>query len=59
MAVYTGSSLNGLTDVVTNATENKVTFNATAGTTYQIAVDSGPYAGGGLSARDHPAALGD
>ena len=48
MAVYTGSSLSGLTEVVTNATENKVTFTATAGTTYQIAVDSGPYAGGGF-----------
>jgi hypothetical protein len=47
MAVYTGSSLDGLTTVVTNATDNKVTFDATAGTTYQIAVDSASYTGGG------------
>ena len=47
IAVYTGSSLNTLTTVVTNATDNKVTFNATAGTTYQLAVDSAPYTGGG------------
>jgi hypothetical protein len=48
MAVYTGTNLNALTEVVKNATENKVTFTATAGTTYQIAVDSGPYTGGGF-----------
>jgi len=48
MAVYTGTSLNALTEVVMNTTENKVTFTASAGTTYQIAVDSGPYVGGGI-----------
>jgi hypothetical protein len=47
MAVYTGPGLNSLTSVATNASDNKVTFNATAGTTYHIAIDSAPYAGGG------------
>jgi len=47
MAVYTGANLNSLTSVVTNSIDNKVTFNATAGTTYHIAIDSAPYAGGG------------
>jgi hypothetical protein len=47
LAVYTGSDLNALTAVTTNATDNKVVFNATAGTTYHIAIDSAPYAGGG------------
>jgi hypothetical protein len=47
IAVYTGSTLKTLTPVVADATDNKVTFNAIAGTTYQITIDSGPYAGGG------------
>jgi hypothetical protein len=47
IAVYTGSALDTLSSTVTNATDNKVTFNATAGTTYHIAIDSAPYAGGG------------
>ncbi len=47
MAVYTGSALNGLTSVVSSSSGNSVTFNAVAGTTYQIAVDSAPYSGGG------------
>jgi len=42
LAVYIGASVNGLAPVTSNATDNKVTFNATAGTTYQIAVDSAP-----------------
>ncbi|HJQ31484.1 MAG TPA: DUF4214 domain-containing protein, partial [Pyrinomonadaceae bacterium] len=50
LAVYTGDSLGGLTSVASNddvnfATgESSVTFNATAGTTYRIAVDG--YASG-------------
>lgn len=47
MAVYTGSSLNRLTSVASSSSGNTVTFNATAGTTYQIVVDSGSYSGGG------------
>lgn len=47
IAIYTGSNLHTLTSVATSATDNKVTFNATAGTTYQIAIDSAPYSGGG------------
>jgi Metallo-peptidase family M12/FG-GAP-like repeat/Carboxypeptidase regulatory-like domain len=47
IAVYIGSSLSTLNPVVANATDNRVTFKATAGTTYQIAIDSGPYTGGG------------
>ena len=46
MAIYTGSSLNGLTQVTASSSGNTVTFNAVAGTTYQIAVDSGPVIGG-------------
>src|SRR5262249_43336790 len=48
MAVYTGSNLSALTTVSSSAAGNKVTFNAVAGTTYQIAVDSAPYSGGGF-----------
>ena len=33
--------------MTTNATDNKVIFNATAGTTYHIAIDSAPYNDGG------------
>jgi outer membrane protein assembly factor BamB len=46
LAVYTGSALNALTLVIGNddesssVTTSKVTFNATAGTSYQIAVDT-------------------
>ena len=47
IGVYTGTFVGNLQSVAANATDDKVTFNATAGTTYQIAVDSGPYAGGG------------
>lgn len=47
LGVYRGTAVNGLTRVVVNDDENtnsgiytsKVTFNAVAGTTYQIAVD--------------------
>lgn len=46
LAVYTGSALNALTPVAASDDESasvktsKVTFNAVAGTTYQIAVDT-------------------
>jgi Bacterial Ig domain len=44
LAVYTGNALNALSLVATNdddlgVSTSRVTFNATAGTTYQIAVD--------------------
>ncbi len=45
LAVYTGSSLSGLTlvtsndDIAAGNPRSRVTFNATAGTTYSIAVD--------------------
>jgi hypothetical protein len=42
MAVYTGSSLNTLTQISAASTDNKVSFNAVAGATYQIAIDSAP-----------------
>jgi len=48
IAVYTGASVNALTEVVSSASQNRVVFNATAGTTYHIAIDSGPYEGGGI-----------
>jgi len=40
LAVYTGNSVNGLTEVVSSdVPPNQVTFTAVAGTTYHIAVD--------------------
>ncbi|MBV9470569.1 MAG: hypothetical protein JOZ57_15120, partial [Abitibacteriaceae bacterium] len=48
LAVYTGSGLNTLTLVADNSLSSVVRFQATAGTTYYIAVD-GPYSSGGIN----------
>lgn len=55
LAVYTGNSINALSAVASNdndgsAETSKVTFAATAGTVYQIAVDAKTAVGNGLVA---------
>ncbi len=57
LAVYTGSTISALTQVAANDDESatlktsKANFTATAGTTYQIAVDSKGVAGGLIALR--------
>src|SRR6185369_10765156 len=56
LAVYTGSSVNSLAEVVSNddvslsprVTTSRATFLAIAGTPYRIAVDSEGFGGGGI-----------
>lgn len=47
VAVYTGSALNALTLRASNPNGDPFSFNAAAGVTYQIAVDSGSICGSG------------
>ncbi len=53
LGVYTGSGVNGLTEVASNndfgGAQSQVTFTAVAGTTYQIAVDGASGATGSVT----------
>jgi alpha-tubulin suppressor-like RCC1 family protein/subtilisin family serine protease len=59
IAVYTGTSLNALTRVASNyyglPSASQVVFAATAGTTYQIAIDSYYSSGGNVTLNINPA----
>jgi hypothetical protein len=46
LAVYTGTQLSALTPIASVAFSNLLTFTATAGTTYQIAVDGANFGSG-------------
>jgi hypothetical protein len=66
LAVYTGSSVNGLTPVASNddtggckTTDSVVEFAATAGTTYRIAVDGKDGSEGGFGLQLHGAPVND